>query len=914
MIRARAEALVLTAARGASDDDARRTLFQFQRSLCAALAPDTTVVPPICEHVLLEASTPNRRAKPLRYRVESGGLKASRRDEPEELGLFDAPFEQPEGDWSFEDGEPSVALDALGPRIILPSQLSAHLTKVVLRAKELPRLPSHIVIEGAAALTASDVVFLGVLAAKRERSGGSLEVSIPNVASRLDATRLANPLEAYADAIGAGVGTVPSHREVTATRARSGSFSSAFAQARATTSLVADALERGFSAFDCVVLVPERSPRATLFALAREFRRAKIPHAIAADREPYLARALDACTDRPRNAGAWSDLLPSPFVDAAFAGTPEFSRPERRALAARLRSARGFPMGTSAGIAGWSTWNAAERTTLEFLAAWLVKGAERVETIEACDRFVEYLGENEWVSELRSNAAHLTLPHPLSLQELVHAVARFAIETRPLPSGAENDVRIVHLGRNTDVPRGRVVIVVDADRAALDEADDAWLSIERGLGLDIEASRSSTLEHARRLVQVFDACEDEVELAFLRTSTSRNGEPTEASIATTIASCEPALIDERVTTTLVPTDWARARAAVSRTREDFFRDPKRTPSALSATLTASARERAVLNACTGGADHALSVTALERLASCAFRGYAYGVLRIRDTTLQGGFGPREEGMLTHEALHLAFTSVSKELASRARDRETILRLAAQALDERMDAPPSPLVQLELTRAKRVALQQLDLFLTEERYDLEGAEVSFGAPKGGWPALEISDDAETLRLRGTIDRVDRDRNTSHARIIDYKRSLSTVLSAPRELGSSVFQAPIYAIAAKLSLRVESVTGAYIAFSVRAPEELESQSAGLADALATMLADVPRSSGGGRVRLGESGASTPLPLIGSLSLGIVKRVRDGKLAPIPRDESTCTTCAARSVCRKPRFVLPYDAAPEGSEASR
>ncbi len=99
-----------------------------------------------------------------------------------------------------------------------------------------------------------------------------------------------------------------------------------------------------------------------------------------------------------------------------------------------------------------------------------------------------------------------------------------------------------------------------------------------------------------------------------------------------------------------------------------------------------------------------------------------------------------------------------------------------------------------------------------RWQPAGFEVSFGidsAPEG-LPALELTDGAETVRVSGTIDRVDVDRgNPRRAVVRDYKSGGSAAASRPgaRWISDGEIQVALYMLAAERLLELTPVAGLY-----------------------------------------------------------------------------------------------------------
>jgi ATP-dependent helicase/nuclease subunit B len=343
---------------------------------------------------------------------------------------------------------------------------------------------------------------------------------------------------------------------------------------------------------------------------------------------------------------------------------------------------------------------------------------------------------------------------------------------------------------------------------------------------------------------------------------------------------------------------AVARATREHEREGFFLDPARPRSAAIGDLVGSdnaSAVTAVLTAESGGGDRSLSVTALERFARCPFMGFAYVVLAAREADTRDELpDAREEGSLVHEALAAAFTATRDLWPRRPRDEAAILDRGLAAADQllasgRGHAPLRAVLQL---RVRDAVVGLLRAALADDSWNFALAEQAFGPTRRAegetapWPALEINDEAgRRLALRGKIDRVDLSRDGTAARVVDYKRSKTTVRDASSSLGETALQVPLYACV--VSRRMGTATsGTYLPFQPRDIPTDARPNAKLEQAMAALVQRV------------EPGA---LAEVERRALVLVGTIRGGALAPLPTDESACRTCAVSGGCRKPRFAM-------------
>lgn len=346
----------------------------------------------------------------------------------------------------------------------------------------------------------------------------------------------------------------------------------------------------------------------------------------------------------------------------------------------------------------------------------------------------------------------------------------------------------------------------------------------------------------------------------------------------------------------------RLRVARERERESFFLDPARPRSDVIGDLAPGASAARLLAEETGGAARSLAVTGLERFARCAFMGYAHVVLAAREAERKDELpDAREEGTLVHEALAAAFLATAEMWPRRPRAHEEILARGRAAADQILDrwqghAPLRAVVRLRVSDAVRAVL---GVAIEDDTWDFALAEQTFGARGDtSWKSLVLSDDDLRLSLRGSIDRVDRGHDGRALRVVDYKRSKSTVSDAARSLGETALQVPLYACVASRELELPA-TGAYVPTQAR---DVAAEAKPNARAGQRMDELVARSSGA-------------LADIERRALTIVASARAGALAPIPAHESECRLCAVSGGCRKPRFAMaPLDDADDDRDPGK
>jgi hypothetical protein len=200
------------------------------------------------------------------------------------------------------------------------------------------------------------------------------------------------------------------------------------------------------------------------------------------------------------------------------------------------------------------------------------------------------------------------------------------------------------------------------------------------------------------------------------------------------------------------------------------------------------------------------------------------------------------------------------------------------------------VRLRVRDAVRAVLRAA---LEDETWDFALAEQPFGSrAEEAWPVFELADGELRLALRGSIDRVDRAHDAGSVRVIDYKRSKSTVTASAGSLGETALQVPLYACVASRALGV-SATGAYMPTQARDVGPGNKPSAKAAARMDELVARPP----GGFAEIEQR------------ALTLIASARAGVLVPIPASEAECRLCDVSGGCRKPRFAMAP--AEEGDE---
>lgn len=367
-----------------------------------------------------------------------------------------------------------------------------------------------------------------------------------------------------------------------------------------------------------------------------------------------------------------------------------------------------------------------------------------------------------------------------------------------------------------------------------------------------------------------------LERAGATTTTSAGTEGANRSRAGTSELCSPGEVARRTTR--------------ERTREGFFLDPLRPQSDIIGMLRTSHAITEVVERETGAdSARALAVTSIERFAQCPFKGYAHAVLAARTGEEQRELpDAREEGNLGHTALAAAFLATRDAWAVRPRDAVSILERGLAAADTLLavaagHAPLRAIVRLRVKESVRAVLRRA---IDDESWDFVLAEQAFGSRRRGdlqpmWEAFQVEGAQTRVWLRGSIDRVDRGHSVPEVRVVDYKRSKSTVQRASSSLGETALQVPIYALVAARHLELRA-TGSYLPI---VPRDLATETK-------------PRTTAEDRVRELVGGSPS---VIEQRLVTLAARARAGDFAPLPAHELECTHCDISGGCRKPRFAM-------------
>ncbi|MBX3187557.1 MAG: PD-(D/E)XK nuclease family protein [Labilithrix sp.] len=618
------------------------------------------------------------------------------------------------------------------------------------------------------------------------------------------------------------------------------------------------------------------------------------------DLERRLARFATTLETTATAAGADA---PERLVRTAGADAPLAER--LVAIFARVRAAKTRGEHLRAARALWAELGVGARAGRGGLASFTRDepplGVPRVERLaiardaRAWDALVTALDLHENTAH-RAGALEQAIDHEAFRLELASSIDEAASQPG---AGRAAAVRVARLG---DVAGDDLdlLVVVDANEGVLprDDTHDPLVSesladaLARASGGAFVAPAAGSTR-ARELAALALAAADAKRIVICHAREDPSGAPLAPSpvvsalesagvpvAAAPIAAAAPALGEAQLSA-------VARRVAREREREGFFLDPSRPRSDVVGDLRLEPPASALIARETGGGERALAVTGLERFARCAFMGFAHVVLAAREADHAEELpDAREEGTVVHEALAAAFGATRELWPRRPRDEEAILTRGLAAADRVLElwqghAPLRVVVRLRVSDAVGAVLRAA---LADEIWDFALAEQAFGGRgAASWPPFVLARDELRLTLRGTIDRVDRAHDGRAHRVVDYKRSKSTVRKASSALGETALQVPLYACEVSRELGLPA-TGLYTPTQARdvAPDAKPSAK------IEQQMEELVRRTDG-------------LAEVERRALDLVARARAGALAPIPADESECRTCAVSGGCRKPRFAM-------------
>jgi RecB family exonuclease len=209
-----------------------------------------------------------------------------------------------------------------------------------------------------------------------------------------------------------------------------------------------------------------------------------------------------------------------------------------------------------------------------------------------------------------------------------------------------------------------------------------------------------------------------------------------------------------------------------------------------------------------------SASQLEKMARCPFGWFLERVLRIEpvedlERLQERWLDNRQFGVLVHKVLERTMQAIreSQSAVSHEAHCEQMQAIAEEELAHWRDEVPVPTANAYAQQRDEL-LATCDIFLrTEERHATRIVPRMFELPfgKDGDFAIALGD-GRSVKLRGSIDRVDQDRLTGHWEVWDYKTgSLYEYRDAWQLKQGTKLQHAIYARALEHVLRAQGLEG-------------------------------------------------------------------------------------------------------------
>jgi ATP-dependent helicase/DNAse subunit B len=209
-----------------------------------------------------------------------------------------------------------------------------------------------------------------------------------------------------------------------------------------------------------------------------------------------------------------------------------------------------------------------------------------------------------------------------------------------------------------------------------------------------------------------------------------------------------------------------------------------------------------------GPDHIWSPSRLEAYGTCPHLFYVGQVMGLEASEPpELGYDPRQLGLMLHAILENAYRQAMDPADAEAvlGTLESAAREEYAAAPERYGFRPSPLWEVEQAHLLERLVETISgMAELGEGWTPVAFESKFGLESA--PPLEMEIDGKTVRLRGVIDRVDKNEK-GELRVLDYKSGSGHL--GPRDLVEGRrLQLPLYALAARDALGLgEPIEGLY-----------------------------------------------------------------------------------------------------------
>jgi len=278
-----------------------------------------------------------------------------------------------------------------------------------------------------------------------------------------------------------------------------------------------------------------------------------------------------------------------------------------------------------------------------------------------------------------------------------------------------------------------------------------------------------------------------------------------------------------------------------------------------------------------GPARAWSASRLESYRECPFRFFVGSVLALEPRARPvEGLDAAQLGSLYHHIFEQLYQAVADPA-----DLDQLVAALSGVATPILDAAPTEQqfrptawwarTRVEIVENVRRSLTALDAL--REGFVPFAYEARFGLES--YPPLVIRDGADSFRLRGLIDRVDRAPD-GRVRIIDYKTGGASAFTTTNVKKGKKLQLPLYALAAHEALDLGNVTDGFY-WHIRAAEASSFTLAKFADKEANLF--------------GPAGA---MHTAVTHAWEAVRGARQGHFVPIPPDDGCPAYCPAAAFC--------------------
>jgi ATP-dependent helicase/nuclease subunit B len=202
-----------------------------------------------------------------------------------------------------------------------------------------------------------------------------------------------------------------------------------------------------------------------------------------------------------------------------------------------------------------------------------------------------------------------------------------------------------------------------------------------------------------------------------------------------------------------------------------------------------------------------SASRLQSYGICPFQFFVANLLDLdRHELPKLGLDARQLGLMLHEILELTYKGATdvNDLPSLLASLHAVSRQVFAKAPDKHGFRPSPLWEIEQAQLLEKLEETIKVLASDTTWTPIAFERKFGIEQT--PVLEIKLESGVVRIRGVIDRVDRNAD-GELRVVDYKSGSSHLTRRDLERGYSL-QLPLYALAARDALGLgEPIEGIY-----------------------------------------------------------------------------------------------------------